>query len=168
MRIETLKSPGLLSNGIDLRMAAAKAISQVEIYTGKIGGAANDKATVLNAFFADCATKALAGTAADAAAPTVSTRTQTFTEQVIVVTYNEPLAPIVPDVSAFAITSPVRTVTGVEVRGSTVRVSYSGALLLTADTPDIAYTQPSFNRLSDASGNLAASFAAAAVTVAAA
>jgi hypothetical protein len=166
MRIETLKSPGLLSNGIALRSAAAKAISQVEIYTDKIGGAANDKATLLNAFFTDCATKALAGTSADAAAPTVSSRTQTFTEQVIVITYNEPLALVVPDKSAFAITSPARTVTGVEVVGSTVRVSYSGALLVTADSPEIAYTQPSFNRLSDASGNLAASFTAAAVTVA--
>lgn len=166
MRIETLKSPGLLSNGIALRSAAAKAISQVEIYTGKIGGVANDKATLLNAFFLDAAAKALAGTTADAVAPAVSTRTQTFTEKVIVITYAEALDSVVPPVSAFAITDPARTVTGVEVVGSTVRVSYSGALLVTADAPLIAYTQPSFNQLRDQSGNLAASFAAAAVTVA--
>lgn len=166
MRIETLKAPGQLSNGIALRREAAKAISQVEIYTGKIGGANNDKATLLSAFFTDCATKALAGTTADAAAPTVSSRTQTFTERVIVITYSEPLDSVVPPVSAFAITDPARTVTGVEVVGSTVRVSYSGALLVTADAPLIAYTQPSFNQLRDQSGNLAASFSAAAVTVA--
>lgn len=65
MRIENLASPGLLSNGIRLRSEAARAISQVEIYTDKIGGAANDKATLLNAFFLDCAAKALAGTSGE-------------------------------------------------------------------------------------------------------
>lgn len=166
MRIETLKSPGVLSNAYRLRVEAQKAISQVEIFTGAIGGAANSSATLLNAFFTDCATKALVGTAADAAAPTLVSQTQTFTEKVIVLTYNEPLDSVVPPASAFAITDPVRTVTGVEVVGSTVRITYSGDLLVTLDAPLIAYTQPTFNQLRDQSGNLAASFIATAVTVA--
>ena len=38
MRVETLPSPGLLSNGIRIRIEAAKAISSVEINNAKIPG----------------------------------------------------------------------------------------------------------------------------------
>lgn len=123
-------------------------------------------AAQLNALLG-AAVQSLVATVADVVAPTVSTRTQAFTEKVIVLTYNGALHPsFVPPVGAFAITSPTRTVTAVDVVGSTVRITYSGTLLVTADSPDIAYTQDVASGHRDLAGNLAATFAAAAVTVA--
>lgn len=55
MRVETLPSPGLLSNGIRIRIEAAKAISAVEINAGipaNGGYAAN--AQQLKDFFDAC------------------------------------------------------------------------------------------------------------------
>ena len=115
----------------------------------------------------ETASATLVATVADAVAPTVSTLTQTFTEKVIVLTYNSALHPsFVPPVAAFAITDPARTITAVDVVGSTVRLTYTGTLLVTADDPLVAYTQDAALGHRDLANNLAASFTAAAVTVA--
>lgn len=55
MRVETLPSPGLLSNGIRIRIEAAKAISSVEISAGIPANAGKTStATELKAFFDAC------------------------------------------------------------------------------------------------------------------
>lgn len=51
MRIETLLSPGVNSQSLNLRTAAAKAISHAELYS-----AASDKQSLTD-FFYDCAVK---------------------------------------------------------------------------------------------------------------
>lgn len=162
MRIETLLSPGVLSMGYRLRTEAAKAISSVEIFAGRNGGV-SQSATVLHAFFTDCASK-IAGLR-DTTAPTVSARNQAVGANVVVLTTSEPLDPrILPDLTSF-VTAPARTITGVEIVGNKVNVTYSGASLANGNT--IAYTQPSgANKLQDPAGNLLASFTAAAIVVA--
>lgn len=141
-----------------VRTAVARAVT----YGGRSAAAAAQLFTLLSA-----AAAALVAAKNDTTAPTVSTRTQTFTDKVIVITYDGELHPsFVPATTDFAITSPARTVTGVDVVGSTVRVTYSGALLVTADSPEIAYTQNTSAGHRDWGNNLAATFAAAAVTVA--
>lgn len=52
MRVETLKSPGLLSSGLQLRTQAAKAISSVEQFPTAV------TVQSLTDFFTDCAVKA--------------------------------------------------------------------------------------------------------------
>ena len=162
MRIESLLTPGQLSMGIRLRTEAAKAISAVEIFAAKAGGTSGS-ATVLYNFFTDCATKL--ATLRDTVAPTVSTRTQPTGGNTITLTMSEPLdARIIPDLTSF-VTAPVRTITGVAIDGTKVLVTYSGVSLANGNT--IAYTQPGgANKLQDSGGNLVATFAAAAITVA--
>lgn len=110
---------------------------------------------------------ALATAKADTTAPAVSSRTQAFGVAKIVITYDGELHPsFVPVATDFAITSPARTVTAADVVGATVVVSYSGDVLVTADSPEIAYTQNTSVGHRDWGNNLAATFAAAAVTVA--
>lgn len=163
MRIENLLSPGLLSNAIELRSAACRAISNIEVTAGRTPGGLTSGANSLHAFFTDCASKIAA--LRDVTAPTVSSRTQAVGANTVVITTSEPLDPrILPDLTSF-VTAPVRTITGVEIVGTQVRVTYSGASLANGNT--IAYTQPSgANKLQDPSGNLLASFTAAAITVA--
>lgn len=64
MRADQLKSPGILSNGQSLRHQAAHAMSRAEI---NLSHGAGESATVLAAFFTDCAAKLAA--AATAATP---------------------------------------------------------------------------------------------------
>lgn len=55
MRVETLPSPGLLSNGIRIRIEAAKAISAVEINAGiPANGGKSSSARPLRDFFLAC------------------------------------------------------------------------------------------------------------------
>lgn len=152
--------------GEALRTLIADAVSEVQVDASKRGGVTVASAQ-LHAMLTAGAT-AIASLR-DLVAPAISTRTQAFGAAKIVLTYGKPLDPaFVPPTSAFAITDPNRTVTGVAVVGRTVEVSYSGVVLVTADAPLIAYTQPTADlRLRDQAGNLAASFTAAAVTVAA-
>ena len=152
--------------GESLRTYIADAVSEVQVDAARRGGV-----TVASAQLHAMLTAGAAAIAAlrDLVVPTVSTRLQAFGVSTIVLTYSKPLDPaFVPPTSAFAITDPSRTVTAVRVVGRTVEVGYSGATLVAADAPLIAYTQPTANlRLRDQAGNLAASFTAAAVTVAA-
>lgn len=161
MRIENLPSPGLLSNAIGLRSAAARAISNIEITAGRTPGGVISSATTLHAFFTACAT-AIASLR-DLVAPTVVSRTQPTGGLTITITTSEGLDPsVIPATTAF-VTNPVRTITAVEVQGTKLLVTYSGASLINSNT--IAYTQPGTNALRDPAGNLLASFGATAIVV---
>jgi uncharacterized repeat protein (TIGR02059 family) len=165
MRVETLPSPGLLSNGIRIRIEAAKAISAVEINAGvPANNGRSSAAAPLRDFFQACA-DALTSLR-DVTAPTIQARSATNANRsLIVLTYNEGLdATHVPPTTAFAVTGQVRTVTEVQIDGPFV--------FLTLNTPlntgavSVAYTQPGTAnlRLQDVSGNVTATFAATAVT----
>ncbi len=156
-----------LARGEKLRTILADAISEAEVDASR-RGADSIAAAQLSTMLAAGVT-ALAGIVDDAV-PTAVSRLQAFDVPTIVLTYSKALDPdYVPTVASVVISSPTRTVTAVRVVGATVEVDYSGATLLTADSPLIAYTQPAASfRLRDQAGNLAASFVAAAVTVAAA
>ena len=162
MRLETLPTPGMLSMGISLRTEASKAISAVEIFAGRNGGTSG-AATQLHTFFTACATAIAA--LRDLTAPTVSSRTGATGINRVTITTSEPLDPrIIPPFTSF-VTAPVRTITNVTIVGNTILVDYDGVALVNTNT--IAYTQPGgLNKLQDAGGNLLATFAAAAITVA--
>jgi hypothetical protein len=161
MRVATLPSPGLLSNGVRIRIEAAKAISAVEINAGRGGGKARN-AYDLKTFFDTCSA-AVAGFVETVLPTAVSRAITASNPSRIVITCSEGLAPEhVPAPSAFAVTGQVRTVTAVALDGPFI--------YLTVDTPfvagavSVAYTQPATNKLRDESHNLLASFTAAAVT----
>jgi hypothetical protein len=100
----------------------------------------------------------------DTTAPTVSSRVGLGNE--VTITYSEGLDPYSAPAPTTFVTNPARTITGVRVKGAQVIVTYAGAPLANSNT--IAYTQPGATavRLRDQGGNLAASFTAAAITVA--
>lgn len=161
MRVETLPSPGLLSNSIGLRSTAARAISMVEVTAGKTPGGKTSGANLLHTFFTACAT-AVAGLR-DVTAPTVVSITQPLGVNTITITLSEGLRPdIIPALTSF-VTSPARTITGISVVGVTVVITYSGVALTNGQT--IAYTAPGTNDLQDPAGNILATFAATAIVV---
>ena len=161
MRVETLPSPGMLSQGIRLRTHAASAISSVEIFAGRNGGTSG-AATQLHAFFTACATAIAA--LRDVAVPTVTTRTGTTGVNRVTITTSEALDPrIIPPFTSF-VTVPARVINNVTIDGFKVHVDYDGVALVNTNT--IAYTQPgTANKLQDLGGNLLATFAASAITV---
>ena len=165
MRVSTLPSPGLLSNGIRIRIEAAKAISAVEINAGiPVNGGKSKSATNLKAFF-DACSAAIAGFV-DIVLPVRSTAIiAASNSKRIVLTYTEGLdKKHVPPVTAFAITGQVKAVTKVTIDGPFVYLDVATAFV--AGSVSVAYTQPVAvdDRLQDESGNLAVSFTATAVT----
>lgn len=164
MRVDTLPSPGLLSNGIRLRIEAAKAISAVEIVAANPGaGGRTSTAKTLDDFLVACRA-AIAGFI-ETVAPTVVSRAirARFPSQLLI-THSEGLDPkFVPAPSAFAITGQTRTITRVEVDGPFVILTVSAPFA--AGAVSVAYTQPgAATNLRDQSGNLLASYTAQAVT----
>lgn len=164
MRVETLPSPGLLASGLRLRVEASKAISAVEINAGIPANAGvSSSADQLFDFFNACASSVVA--LRDVTAPLVVARSATPSNvSLIVLTYDGGLSKgNVPDVTAFAVTGQVRTVTKVEIDGPFVFLSLNAPLV--AGAVSVAYTQPvdDASKLQDASDNFAASFAATAV-----
>ena len=165
MRVETLPSPGLLSNGIRIRIEAAKAISAVEINAGiPVNGGKSKAADPLHDFFTACATAI--NNLRDTVAPTIVARSVAENDpNTIVLTYSEGLDKgKIPAVTAFAVTVQARTVTRVVVDGPFVRLTLNEPLV--AGAVSVAYTQPAGadTRLQDYSDNQAASFVATAVT----
>ena len=153
MRQETLPSPGLLSNGIRLRIEAAKAISSVEITAGRTPGGKTSAAAGLQAFFTACASALSA--LADVTAPTVSTRVRNSATQATI-TFSEALAEsVVPAAAAFTLSA--GTVTAVAVSGTTVVLT--GTSIGSGAT--VTYTAPATNFLRDRAGNAVASFSGA-------
>lgn len=162
MRLEALPSPGLLSMGLRLQTESAKAISSVEIFSSRNGGTSGS-ATKLHAFFTACA--AAIASLRDLTAPTATAFNQAVGATTVQITTSEPLDPrILPPLTAF-VTAPVRTITGVEIVGNKILVSYTGASLANGNT--IAYTQPTgANKLQDSGGTVMANVAATALVVA--
>lgn len=164
MRIENLPSPGMLSNGIALQQHAMKAISAVEILAG-LGSGKSSAAKPLSDFFTACVTAL--STFLDVTAPTVVSRaidTQSKPD-CLRIRCSEMLDPkFVPDASAFVIAGVAKTVTKVVVDGPDIflKVSVPWAA---GNVSTVAYTQPgATSNLRDLSGNLLASFTAAAIT----
>lgn len=150
--------------GERIRQLLRDAVDECLIDATRKGGT-TPKATRLTALMT--AVNTAIASVRDTTAPAISTRTQAFGVAEIALLYGEQLdADFVPVAADFVISSPTRTVTGVRIDNRTVYVAYSGTVLVTSDTPDIAYTQNATAGHRDAAGNLAASFTAAAVTVA--
>jgi hypothetical protein len=152
MRIETLLSPGLLSNGIRLRTEASKAISSVEVTAGRTPGGVTSAAGTLAAFFTDCASKLSA--LIDVTAPTFASGTATATSatQINMVFPAGMDTSVTPAAAAFAITGD--TITAVEWTSAT-NLRLTGTGFAAAET--LTYTQPATNALRDIAGNLMAS-----------
>lgn len=165
MRVATLPSPGLLSNGIRIRIEAAKAISAVEINAGipANGGKARN-AFALKAFFDACS--AAISSFVDVTVPSVvSLAIAPSNTRRITITASEGLSKAnVPDATDFVVTGQVRTVARVTVDGPFVHVDVTAPF--TSGAVSVAYTQSATasKRLQDSSGNLVASFTAAAIT----
>lgn len=154
MRVETLLSPGLLSNGYVLRREAAKAISAVEIVAGRTPGGKTKTAASLGAFFTDCASKV--ASLADVTAPTVVSAVVSGDpgEEVVTITFSEALdTTVVPAKTDFVFT-PARVVSSVTVSGLTVVVAAEDAVA----TDSLTYTKPAVNALRDRAGNQVATF----------
>lgn len=149
----------ILGSGPRLRSALTVAINEA---LGEPTGAAAKRLDDLLA-----AARAFVQTVDDVTAPTVVSRTQAAGANVVVITFSEGLDyRQVPAAAAFAL-SPARTITGVEIVGTTLRLTYSGASYTSGNSPTVGYTQPAATavRLQDPAGNLVATFAPAAITV---
>jgi hypothetical protein len=154
MHIKNLPSPGLYSNGIKLRVEAAKAISAAEIAGSKSPGGRTSTATNLRRFFIACG--AALDTVADVTAPTVATRVRTSATRATI-TFSEPLdQKVVPALASVAIGARVLSAVTVNSAGQLV---VTGVAITAGDT--ITYTQPAQNALRDPAGNLVANFTGA-------
>lgn len=154
MRAETLPSPGLLAQGYDLRRVSANAISGVEMAARRAAGGRTATARQLQAFFTACATALNA--LVEIVLPTVTTRVRTAVNTATI-TFSEALQPGALPLTSFSF-SPVRTVTAVNVVGSTVVVTATGVIA----TDNVTYTQPVLAtdfKIKDLAGNIAANFA---------
>lgn len=154
MHIKNLPSPGLYSNGIKLRVEAAKSISAAEIAAARAAGGRSSTATHLRRFFTACATALDA--VSDVTAPTVSTRVRT-NSTTATITFSEPLDQgVVPALASITIGARVLSAVDVDSAG---RLVVTGAAITAADT--FTYTQPAQNALRDPAGNLVATFTGA-------
>jgi len=164
MRIENLPSPGMLSNGIALQQHAMKAISAVEILAG-MGAGKSSAAKPLSDFFTACV--AALSTFLDVTVPTVLTRAiDTVTKpDTVRIRHSEGLDPkFVPAPAAFVIAGVAKTVSKVCVDGPDVILTVT-VPFVAGNAPTVAYTQPGAgSNLRDLSGNLVASYTAAAIT----
>jgi hypothetical protein len=163
MRVDTLPSPGLLSNGIRIRIEAAKAISAVEINAGvPANGGKATAAKPLADFFTACA--ASLSSYLDVTAPTVVARAIAPSKpKRVTLTMSEGMDPKnIPALTSFVFTTQVRTVEKITVDGPFIHVDVTTPFV--AGAVNIAYTQPGTLNLRDISQNLLANFTAAAVT----
>lgn len=148
MRIETLLSPGQLSNGLRLRTEASKAISSVEITCGRTPGGKTTAAKTLYDFFTDCATAL--STLYDVTAPTwaAAVATATSSTQIDIVFAENMDQTVTPATTAFAITGD--TITAVAWTSAT-NLRLTGTGFAAAETLD--YTQPATSYIRDLAGN---------------
>ena len=165
MRVNDLPSAGLLSNGTRVRIEASKAISSVQINAGIAANAGKSRnAKQLKDFFDFCS--AALTTFLEVVAPTISARSITASNTSrLILTYSEGLDKrFVPDVTDFAITGQVRTVSKVTIDGPFVYLDVTAPFV--AGAVSVAYTQSATvsKRLQDSSNNQAVSFTATAVT----
>lgn len=151
MRIETLLSPGLLSNGIRLRTEAAKAISSVEVTADRSAGGKTIAAGTLAAFFTDCASKLAAYL--DVTLPTWAgaTATAASATQINIVFGESMDQTVTPAITDFAITGD--TITAVAWTSAT-NLRLTGTGFAAAET--LNYTKPASNFIRDLAGNVLA------------
>jgi len=159
MRVETLLSPGPLSNGLLLRIEACKAISGCEVVARRVPGGRTRSAAQLQAFFTDCASKL--ASIVDATPPTIAAATITRTSAT---NYNVVFAEnmdtsVLPALSA--VTIPSRTVTALAWTNATTLAITVAASAVAGDV--VTYTAPVVNGLRDVPGNLVATGNKAAV-----
>ena len=57
MRTDELKTPGVLTNGLEIRAGVARAISQVQVAAARTPGGKVQSANTLQAFLLDAASK---------------------------------------------------------------------------------------------------------------
>lgn len=153
MRIESLLSPGSLSNGIRLRTEAAKAIGSVEVTAMRTPGNKIGSAKTLADFFTDCASKL--SSLYETVVPTISSRTATSATQVNIVFSEAMDQTVVPALSAF--TSAGNTITAAAWTSSTnLRLTGTGF----AAGEDLTYTKPAVSYLRDLAGNAVATSSA--------
>jgi len=148
MRIETLLSPGLLTNGIRLRTEAAKAISSVEIVAGRSGGGKTQAAGTLAAFFTDCAS--VLSALVDQTVPTWAgaVATAASATQINIVFAEAMDQTVTPSETAFAISGD--TITAAAWTSST-NLRLTGTGFAAAET--LSYTKPVSNYVRDLAGN---------------
>lgn len=148
MRIETLLSPGLLTNGLKLRTEACKAISSIEITAGRTPGGKIDSANVLKAFFTDCAGKmdAMIDVTAPAWAGIVATAASAT--QINIVFLEDMDQTVTPLPGAFAISGDTITAAA-WTSARNLRLTGTGF----AAAESLAYTKPATNAARDLAGN---------------
>jgi hypothetical protein len=149
MKINDLLSPGLLSNGIRLRVEAAKAISSVQITCMRTPGGKTTSAKTLSDFFSDCATQlASLYDVTVAAFGSVTSATATSATQINIVFPEAMDTGVTPAAAAFAVSGD--TVTAVAWTSSTnLRLTGTGF----AAAESLVYTKPATNALRDRAGN---------------
>ena len=154
MRIDTLLSPGQLTNSHVLRLEACKAISQIETQSGYTGGALV-KANALQAFFQDCADQL--NSYVDTDTPDVTTRVRTAANTAVI-TFDKDLDPSTSVPLTSVVFTPSRTVTAIVVADDTMTITATGVIV--GDT--ITYTPPTGTDadkgVKDTVGNLAETF----------
>lgn len=153
MRIETLPSPGLLANGIKLRVESAKAISAIQTSLRNVVGGKGSNAKTLSDFFAACVTEL--SSLHEQAVPTISSRTATSATQVNIVFSEAMDQTVVPALAAF--TSAGNTITAAAWTSATnLRLTGTGF----AATDNLTYTKPAVSYLRDLAGNAIATSSA--------
>ncbi len=161
MRIESLPSPGLLSNGIKLRTEMAKAISAVEIQAGFASG----KATYAKALTDFCtACIAALSTFVDSVVPTVTARTVTLpTGQSVRIRHSKGIDPqYEPPISAFAVSG--KTISRLRIDGPDIILHLTVPYTVGAAGGTVSYTQPgTTGNVRDLSGNLLANYTTQAI-----
>lgn len=153
MRVDTLLSPGQLSNGFLVRREVAKAISAIEMVARRTAGGKTQSAAKLQAFLTDAASKLTA--MVDAVVPTVSTRVAT-SATTVTITFSEAMdQTVVPALSAFA--SAGNTITAAAWSSATVLIITGTGF---ASGEAFGYTKPAVSYLRDLAGNAVATTSA--------
>ena len=162
MRVDTLPSPGLLHMGLQIRTQMAQTISGIEIVAGATGGKAS-QAAQFDAFLVACRTAI--STFIEVVAPTITARAIRASEPTkLYLLAGEGLDPkFVPPVTAFAIAGVTKVVSKVEIDGPFIVLTVTVPWVF-GNVSTVAYTQPgATTNARDLSGNLLASFTAAAI-----
>jgi hypothetical protein len=153
MKINALPSPGFLSNGVKLRVEAAKAIGSIQMTAARTAGGVTPSAGKLASFFTACASALSA--LYEAVAPTISSRVAT-SATLVTMTFSEAMDDsILPTPAAFA--SAGNTVTAIAwTSPTTLAITGTGF----ASGEAFGYTAPAVNYLRDRSGNAVATSSA--------
>lgn len=162
MRVDTLPSPGLLHMGHQIRTQMARTISGIEIVAGVSGGKASSAAQLT--VFLNACVAAIAGFV-DVVVPTITARViPASAPNKLFISASEALDPqFVPTPAAFTIAGVAKTVSKVEIDGPFIILTVS-APWVAGNVSTVAYTQPgATTNIRDLSGNLLASFTAAAI-----